>query len=1035
MATIGSERVQPMLLQTAGQPAAETELRKPKPPARSQGLIGIVFAAALGAFWVGVSGAFLVGYFGVDGLTKLTLQEMAGTCAFVFVPPLLFVVTAWAFAKGAQLNAGAAALVEATDRLFSADETAARAAARLTRAVRNELDALNSGLDGAFQRLRALESVLETQIAALDEAGARADVRGEALAARLTDERERVEGAANAIGDTAARASETVAARLSAERERMEGSANALGESAAQMGERVAAHFATERERMGSSAKALGETAVQISERVAAHFANERERMEGAASELGETAARAGDLVSVRFAAERDRMDGMVNALENAAGQVGDRISARLAAERERMESAATTLGEAAGQIGDQVSAHFATERKNIEDAARSLGVVAARAGDSVATRFAAERGRIEQTAASLDEAAARASEAVSARLTTEHARVEETITALSEAAAQASEAVGTRLAAERENIEEATASLGDAAARAGERLTLRFASERERLEGTARSLGETAEQASEAVAARLAAERARIEASLGILTGVATKAGEVVATRFGAERERIEGTAHSLGDSAARAGELIAGRAAQLRATIESAEGALKSASALLDTQAAEFRKAADIAAEAPHTAAIELDKQAKRIESVSDAALARAEFVLGRHERHRGAMNDLLQRMKAEGADFEAALAAQRTALEQTIGGMKGEGERFTAMTNGAGQTLENLMSHTAARSAQITGSFKRETEKLQEISDIATSTLARLVEGLRDAGSHAQTLIDETAGDAKVQARALVGEAMAECDRLIRAAGELTAQTKAVHTALTAASKDVERHLLTLPGIAKQEAQRVRDMVRSETEEILDLSARTLSTIHARSVARPVAPALLAEADQEERNKEGLIGLARRLTQGKTAKTKKPGTPGDGKSWDMSTLLAAAGTNDNAKDKEMTPASAAALGALETALADMAVDLEAIAGDNPATEEEWRRYMAGDRTLFVRRLAGAIDANTVDRIAALYRDDPKFHEAAESYISDFEMLLARAKDGDGGGLLTSTILSADTGKVYLAIAYALGRLSPTA
>ena len=510
---------------------------------------------------------------------------------------------------------------------------------------------------------------------------------------------------------------------------------------------------------------------------------------------------------------------------------------------------------------------------------------------------------------------------------------------------------------------------------------------------------------------------------------------GETVAARLNQESARIESLGDHLGEAASRASETVAGRTAQLRAMMESAEGTLKMATQSLDVQAAGFRAAITAAAESPLEAAKSLDAQAARIEQVSDSAMGRAEFVLARQEKHRSQMGELVQKLKDESETFEAALGQQRIGMEQAIEALGGEARKFELVTGDAERHLELIMANAANRAAQLTSAFAREAERLKETSEAASAVLATLSASIKDAGAGAQTLIGESAAQAKHDARLLVGEAMAECERLLRASGEMSAEAGKIRSLLSETTKEVEKHLIRLPGLAQEEARRVRQMMASETEQILDLSARTMSTLHARSTAKVTPPDLGGPMKQAaEPESDGLKGLARKLTARKPAeKSGRGGNEAGAKTWEMKTLLAAAEQDGDIripKSDKTGLDTAAILGALELALADMAIDLSALDDAQPG-DEDWKRYLAGDRVVFARRLSGTIDDSAVDRITNLYRDDKRFHDAADAYLSEFETLLARAREGDGGGLLTSTLLSADTGKVYLAIAYALGRL----
>lgn len=491
------------------------------------------------------------------------------------------------------------------------------------------------------------------------------------------------------------------------------------------------------------------------------------------------------------------------------------------------------------------------------------------------------------------------------------------------------------------------------------------------------------------------------------------------VSARLGEERERLDAATAWLGETASRASQDVARNSAKCQAEIRSAQSELEESCSALGREADKLRQAVTEVAEAPKLAANELDQQSQRIEAAYEGVMARAQFVLERHERHLNALNETLGRLKAEGSGLERQIADERQALSSAAQALKDEAAGLVELVMTGHRELEQLMRADSAQASALTDRFAQEAERLKDSADLARGALAHMVDALKEAGTSTQALIADAANEARLSARTLVDEAMGETEQLLQASTQLAARTDEVRAILAGGIRELEQYLAHLPAMAQQEAEQVRTLIARETGALLDLSTQALARLHSHTGARPLSAP--ADGAANSAADDGLRGLARKFTQ--RAKRK------EGSRWQMSQLLAAV---DSAQDaRTLRPGAAAALGALEIALSDLAIDLNQLLGADGAAAEDWRRYMQGDRSVFARRLAESIDADSLERICSLYRDDDRFREAANTYLEEFERLLERARVGDGEGLLAASLLRGDTGRIYLAVAYALGRL----
>lgn len=107
-------------------------------------------------------------------------------------------------------------------------------------------------------------------------------------------------------------------------------------------------------------------------------------------------------------------------------------------------------------------------------------------------------------------------------------------------------------------------------------------------------------------------------------------------------------------------------------------------------------------------------------------------------------------------------------------------------------------------------------------------------------------------------------------------------------------------------------------------------------------------------------------------------------------------------------------------------------ISIDINAIFNKAAKDDDLWKKYYEGDHGAFVRYLSKNMTKKQVIAVKDDYENNQNFRILVDKYLSDFEALVAAARENERAGTLLALISGSDIGKVYYILARALGKIS---
>ena len=419
------------------------------------------------------------------------------------------------------------------------------------------------------------------------------------------------------------------------------------------------------------------------------------------------------------------------------------------------------------------------------------------------------------------------------------------------------------------------------------------------------------------------------------------------------------------------------------------------------------------------------------------------RVRAVVDRVEQGRGDAEAAIARFDGglTGLDQRLDTLRERSArdVSSLTSGLERLGTEADALTSRIG-TGEEAMTFALTRAESLLGALDAAARELDEtlpasfgrFERSAGEGFQRLAESLPELERY-HALSDETVARLK-EAAPLLGEGL---DRLNAIAGQIDGRIDAAKSELDALAERADSLDVALTSMANERAPRLGaaiDAVRSSADGLgraaADALDAALPEARDRLIAAVVDP-LASAIDQGARARvEAVARLASEAVERVEAASERLREELE-RIEETGRLIAERQDHVLATVADEGEAGfSRRVALLLEALNSTAIDVSKVLS-NDVSDTAWAAYLKGDRGVFTRRAVRLLDAGEAREILRSYEEDGEFRGQVNRYVHDFEALLRTVLADPNGSPMAVTLLSSDTGKLYVALAQAIERL----